>query len=130
MSRRVDQTGSITTLVGVVVATGALVLLLLVDLTAYLAAASRAQAAADAAALAAIVVADPRGRTAGDPAAVARRVATAADARVDGCVCRVGLAHVRVEASVPVPGLVVPRLAGRRVRATAEAELRPPEAVR
>ncbi len=121
-----DETGSIVTLFGLALAVGALVLVLLVDLVAYLAAASRAQAAADAAAMAAVTVSDPRARSPGDPQAEARRVAEAATGRVESCVCRPGLTFSRVEVSVEVPAIVVTRLAGRRVRATSEAELRPP----
>lgn len=126
MSRRdAREEASILALFGVAVATAALVLLLIVDAAAYLVAASRAQAAADAAALAAIVVADRRAGAAGDPTREAARVAVAADARLDTCVCAVGARVVEVAVSVPVHGLVVPRLAARRVTAVATAELRP-----
>lgn len=124
--RAAREEGTIVPLLGTAVAVAALVLVLLVDATAYLAAASRAQAAADAAALAAVAVADPRGRTPGDPATEAGRVSAAADARLEACRCPAGGTSVEVAVSVPVPGLVVPRLAAQRVTAVAAAELRPP----
>ena len=85
-----------------------------VDVTGYLVAASRAQAAADAAALAA--AADVRG-----PRAAATRVVAAAGASLERCDCGGGRAEVAV--GVPVPGIVVPRLGARRVVATARAGL-------
>ena len=127
-ARRRGEDGSIVPVLGVAVAAAALVLLLVVDVVAYLVAASRAQATADAAALAAIVVADPRGRAVGDPAREATRVATAAGARLDACTCVTGAASVEVAVSVAVPALVVTRLAARRVTAVATAELRPGDA--
>lgn len=118
------EDGSIVALVGLLLAVATLVLVLVLDLTAYLVAASRAQAAADAAALAAVTVSDPRGRTPGDPSAAAERLAAAADAEVESCACRAGARHVEVRVSVAVHAVLVTRLAGRRVTAVAEAELR------
>lgn len=122
-----DEAGSILPLFGLAVVTVALVLVLLADTVAYLVAASRAQAAADAAALAAIVVADPRARAPGDPAAEAGRVAVAAGGRLESCDCPVGATTVDTVVSMPVGAVVVSRLAARRVTAVASAELRPGE---
>lgn len=85
------------------------------DLTGYLVAAARAQAVADAAALAAVAD-DVRG-----PRAAATRVAAAAGASLVRCDCGGGRAEVAV--GVPVPGLMVPRLGARTVVATARAGL-------
>jgi hypothetical protein len=97
-----------------------------VDVTAYLVAASRAQTLADAAALAAVsadaevvpadgptLAAGPRGR------AVA--VVDAGGGELLACVCGAGTGRSQVAVRVAVPGLVVPRLGAGQVRATAEA---------
>jgi hypothetical protein len=104
----------------------------IIDAGAYLAAAARAQGAADAAALAATAadVVQPA------PAhIVARSVAGRNGARVEDCTCHAGRPLVEVTVSVPVGGLVVARTFGAaRVTASAEAQLvhgpdagRPPE---
>ena len=86
-----------------------------VDVTGYVVAASRAQAVADAAALAAVAD-DVRG-----PRAAATRIADAAGASLERCDCGGGRAEVAV--GLPVPGLVIPRLGARKVVATARAGL-------
>lgn len=90
------------------------------DLSGYLVAASRAQTLADAAALAAVAD-DVRG-----PRAAAARVADAGGGSLERCDCPVGAGRVKVVVSVEVPGLVVPSLGASRVEATASAELVPP----
>ena len=88
-----------------------------VDLTAYLVAAARAQQMADSAALAA-VAADVRG-----PRVVAVDLAVAGGGSLVACDCPDGAGRATVVVSVPVPGLVVPRLGAGRVEASAGAEL-------
>lgn len=97
-----------------------LVAVAVIDVGAYLVAASRAQGAADAAALAAVAadLAQPA-----PPHIVARSVAGRNRARVESCDCRAGQGHVEVEVSVPVGGLFIARVGAQRVTATAEAEL-------
>jgi len=86
------------------------------DLTAYLVAAARAQQLADAAALAA-VSADVRG-----PRAAATHLAEAGGGFLIVCDCsETGRAEVVV--GVEVPGLVVPTLGAGRVEARAAARL-------
>ena len=87
------------------------------DLGAFLVAAARAQALADAAALAAVAV-DVR-----SPHVAAGRVATALGGSLDACDCAPERGRAEVVVSVPVPGLVVPRLGAGRVAATARAAL-------
>lgn len=101
------------------------VLVLVVDLTAYLVAAGRAQTAADAAALAAVAVADPRGGVDGVPAAAARRVAAANGGQMVRCRCAPGVRRVEVKVAVPVRAIAVSRFAGRTAAATAQARLVP-----
>lgn len=111
----VVATGALTSL-----CVGLLLGILLLDVAAYLAAAGRAQNAADAAALAAVTPARPSL----GPAAAATSVADANGARLERCRCRPEDAEVEV--SVPVTGLVVPGVAGvDRLHATAEATLTP-----
>lgn len=93
----------------------------LLDVGAYLVAASRAQALADAAALAA-VGAD----AGGSPRTEARRVADAGHGGLERCDCAAGTGRATVEVSVEVAGLVIPRLGATRVTATASAALVPP----
>ena len=95
--------------------TAAVAAVVVLDVTGYLVAASRAQAVADAAALAAVAD-DVRG-----PHAAAARIAAAGGASLERCTCAGRRAEVAV--GMPVPGLVVPRLGARRVIATARAEV-------
>jgi hypothetical protein len=98
----------------------------LIDVTAYLVAASRAQSLADAAALAAVTV-DAVVPAQGGPRGRASTVVSAADGRLERCGCRAGTGRASTEVSVPVPGLVLPRLGAARVVASAEAVLVPPD---
>lgn len=110
------------------------VAVVLVDLAAYLVAASRAQALADAAALAAVAAdaPDPLGGLADRPAArvapegEARRVAAAGDGVLEACLCPPGRGVAEVTVSVPVHGLVAPAVVAGRVEATSAAALVPP----
>jgi uncharacterized membrane protein len=98
-----------------------LLAIVFVDIAAYLLAASRAQGAADAAALAAAAadLVEPA-----PPVIVARSVAGRNGARVDACDCRAGGEQVAVTVSVPVGGLFLARHVGaERVTASAEALL-------
>ena len=88
----------------------------LIDLSGYLVAASRAQQLADAAALAA-VAGDVRG-----PRAAAAAVVEPLGGSLGACDCdRAG--HAEVVVGVAVPGLIVPRVGAGRVEATARAAL-------
>lgn len=121
-----DDGGGAILLVGVVLAVAAGLGVLVVDLTAYLLAAGRAQAAADAAARAAVAITDPRGRVDGDALADATTIVNAHGADLRSCDCGDGTDRVTVEVAVLVPGLVVPRFAAREVTATSAARLAPP----
>jgi Flp pilus assembly protein TadG len=90
--------------------------IVVVDVSAYLVAASRAQHLADAAALAA-VSGDVRG-----PRGAAGRVVIAGAGSLDSCSCSTGQ-PAEVVVSVAVPGLVIPSLGARRVAASARAEV-------
>jgi hypothetical protein len=91
----------------------------LIDLSGYLVAASRAQQLADSAALAA-VSGDVRG-----PRAAATDVVEPLGGSLIACDCdRTG--HAEVVVGVAVPGLIVPRVGAGRVEATARAELARP----
>lgn len=88
----------------------------MLDLTAYLVAAARAQQLADAAALAA-VSADVRG-----PRVVAAELTAAGGGSLVACDCS-DRGRAEVVVGVPVPGLVIPSLGAGRVEATAAARL-------
>jgi hypothetical protein len=96
----------------------------LVDVAAYLVAAQRAQALADAAALAA-VSADADPLRPGSPRGRAVAVVAAGDGRLDSCRCDRATGRASVEVSVLVPGLVLHRLGAGRVAARAEGALVP-----
>lgn len=123
-----DEEGSALWLGWVGLATVVLVLVLVVDLAAYLVAGARAQGAADAAALAAVVVSDPRGGLDGDPWSVATRVAVEAGGELRGCDCARRQGEVEVTVAVPVRALAVTRFAGRTATATSRAHLVPSDA--
>jgi secretion/DNA translocation related TadE-like protein len=95
------------------------------DVGAMLHARGRAQAAADAAALAAVVQQAPVLEQGDDPEAAAREAAELGGATLLDCECEVGTTDATVEVEV------LPRLsflrgwAGRRARATARAHLDP-----
>ena len=126
IARLRSEDGSILALGWAGLAVTVVMLVLIVDLAAYLVAASRAQAAADAAALAAVTVSDPRGRSPGDPVAVARQVARANGATLVSCRCAHGETHVVVTVRASVHAIAATRFGHRAVHATAEAELVPP----
>jgi len=88
-----------------------------VDISAYLVAASRAQQLADSAALAAV---SPGVRA---PRVVAGELADAGGGFLEACDCPDGAGRAEVVVSVPVPGLMVPALGAGRVEAAARAEL-------
>jgi hypothetical protein len=113
------------------------VAVVVIDIAGYLIAASRAQALADAAALAAVSVeaagqpggamAPPRSTpAASDPVREAERVTRAGGGALERCACAPGQPHARVTVSVPVQGLVAPTVVARRVEAVAAAVLAPP----
>lgn len=122
---RTGEDGSVLTMGWTAIAACGLALLLVLDLTAYLAAASRAQGAADAAALAAAVAADPRSGTldARTPEQAAARLARAWHVELRRCSCRPGPHPVEITVAAPVRAIAVTRFAGRTVTATAEARL-------
>jgi hypothetical protein len=98
----------------------------LVDVTAYLVAASRAQSLADAAALAAVTV-DAAVPARGSPLGRASTVVRAGEGQLERCGCLTGTGRASTEVSVPVPGLVLPRIGAARVVASSEAVLAPPD---
>jgi hypothetical protein len=104
----------------------ALVAVATIDIGAYLVAASRAQALADAAALAA-VSADVAPSTGTTPVREADRVVQVGRGWLEECDCRPGRERATVTVSVEVPGLVIPNLGASRVAADASAVLAPPE---
>lgn len=121
-----DDDGTAVLLLAPALVAVAMLAVAVVDVAAYLVAASRAQAAADAAALAAVTARDhPMG--AGEPAARAGRVADEADGRLERCDCHTRGRPVEVEVSVEVHAAVITRFAGSRVHAVARAELSPAE---
>lgn len=101
----------------------------LIDLGAYLTAAARAQALADAAALAA-VSADATTIGTRHPRDEAARVVAAGAGGLEACSCEPGRRRAEVAVSVEVPGLVIPRLGAGRVVAEAAAVLAPPADLR
>lgn len=101
----------------------ALVLILVVDLAAYLVAVERARSAAELAALAAASAEHPDALRRDGPRAWAGRVARANGADLVACSCRRGSPDVTVTVSVDVRAVAVTRFAGRRIEATARATL-------
>lgn len=101
---------------------GTLAAIAVIDLGAYLTGAARAQALADAVALAA-VSADVEGASAGSPIREADRVAIAGSGQLEACTCTPGAGRAAVRVSVPVPGIVLPSLGAARVAAEATAAL-------
>jgi hypothetical protein len=124
-----DQRGSASLALPLLVWIVTIATIALVDVAAYLVAASRAQSLADAAALAA-VSADAAVPPRGDPVEQARSVVAAGAGRLERCDCAPGSARASAQVSVPVPGLVVPKLGAGRVVATSDAVLAPPAALR
>jgi hypothetical protein len=131
VTRESAQDGSLAVgVLGCALAVTVLLGIVAVDVGAYLRALQRAQHAADAAALAAAVVADGRvpapSGVARDPTTEARAVAAAGGAALEACRCPRGRgARVTVTVSVPVQTVVLARLGPRRVVATARAGLVP-----
>jgi len=121
-----SEDGVATVVLPLVLWTATLVAVVVIDIGAYLVAASRAQTLADAAALAA-VSADVVGARAGSPATEARRVVRAGAGRLEDCHCPRGAERATVAVSVEVPGLVIPTLGAARVTAGASAILAPPD---
>jgi len=115
-SRHGDQAGVATLFLPLLVWIATVAAIVVVDVGAYLVAASRAQQLADAAALAA-VSGDVRG-----PRGAAGRVVAAGAGSLDRCDCVAGR-PAEVVVSVEVPGLVIPSLGARRVAAVARAEV-------
>jgi Flp pilus assembly protein TadG len=93
----------------------------MLDLSAYLVAAARAQQVADSAALAAVSDGARRPREA------AERVASAGAGSLTSCDCSEGTGRATVTVSVEVPGLLIPRVGASRVNATATAALTGPD---
>jgi hypothetical protein len=124
--RRVaDEAGFASLVLPVLLWVATLAAVAIVDVAAYLVAASRAQTLADTAALAAVGV-EATVPSTGSPRAQAATVVAAGGGTLERCVCTAGAAHAETAVSVPVPGLVVPRLGAGRVEATATAALAPP----
>lgn len=121
-----DQEGTASLTFPLLLWVASLVAVVTIDIGAYLVAASRAQALADAAALAA-VSADVVGADAGTPVGEADRVTHAGDGWLETCECRRGSERASVTVSVRVPGLIIPTLGASRVSADASAVLAPPE---
>jgi len=93
------------------------------DLGSMLVARGRAQQAADAAALAAVVEQAPVLHQGSDPEAAARDVAEANGARLLSCSCDVGTADATVEVDVSPRFRFLSGWYGRRARARAHAHL-------
>ena len=117
-----DQAGLATVVLPMLLWLATLAAIALIDLGAYLVAASRAQTLADAAALAAV---SAEATLLGTPGAhgEAQRVVAAGGGVLEHCACRPGSHRARVAVSVEVPGLVIPRLGAGRVVAEAAAVL-------
>lgn len=95
----------------------------IIDIGAYLVAASQAQTLADHAALAAVsATATPAPAT---PVAEADRVVQRGGGWLETCDCRPDEEEVSVSVSVPVQGLIIPTLGATRVKAHASAVLAP-----
>jgi hypothetical protein len=124
-ARRADAEGGVTLVLPMLLWVATLVAIVTIDMTGYLVAASRAQALADAAALAA-VSADVPFDGALVPVVEADRVVRAGDGQLERCTCEPGSERAQVTVSVPVPGLVIPRIGASRVAADATAVLAPP----
>jgi len=120
VSRRSD--GFATVALPMLLWLGTLAAIAAIDLGAYLTGAARAQALADAVALAA-VSADVEGTSAAQPLREADRVAVAGGGQLEACSCTAGTGRAVVRVSVPVPGVVLPSLGAARVTAEAAAAL-------
>lgn len=118
-----DQSGSFS----ILVTAGALLMMLLglaaADLGSMLHTRARAQTAADAAALAAIAQQAPILDQGDDPEGAARDAAERNGAVLVSCACEIGTTEATIEVEM-IPRLIFLRgWFGRRVRATARAEI-------
>jgi hypothetical protein len=120
-----DDAGGVTLVLPMLLWVATLVAIVAIDIAGYLVAASRAQALADAAALAA-VSADVPLTGASLPVAEADLVVRAGNGQLEVCTCEPGSEQAQVTVSVTVPGLVIPRLGATRVAADASAVLAEP----
>lgn len=116
------QAGIATVTLPMLLWIGTLAAIAAIDLGAYLTAAARAQALADAVALAA-VSADHEASLGAVPIREADRVAMAGGGQLVTCACAAGTGRAHVSVSVPVPGIVLPTLGASRVTAEAAAAL-------
>ena len=121
--RHAGERGSMS----ILVATGALLLSLFAlaaaDLGSMLVIRGKAQAAADAAALAAVVEQAPILDQGDDPESAARDAAERNGATLISCDCSVGTTAATVTVEIAARASFVQAWAGRHVRATARAEL-------
>lgn len=113
--------------VSILVATGALMLsvsaLAVADIGSMLVARTRAQAAADAAALAAVAQQAPILEQGSDPEGAARDTAARNGAELTSCACEVGTTDATVEVELTPRLVFLSGWFGRRVRARARANL-------
>jgi hypothetical protein len=117
------QRGSISIVVCasvVMFATGAIAI---ADAGSFLVARERAEAAADAAALAAVSRQSPVLGQSGDPVDAARDAAARNGATLVRCDCRVGSPTAVVEVEITPRAVMLSGWRGRRVRAQAQADL-------
>jgi len=124
MSRiRRPERGTISIVVGAVALMLAVSALAVADVGAMLAARGRAQSAADAAALAAVVAQAPVLGQGDDPEGAAREVAESNGATLVSCDCTVGTSDAVVEVSVTPKLSFLSGWFGRTAKATARANL-------
>lgn len=115
--------GAISIFVGVTTLLLAVASLGVADVGAMLVARARAQAAADAAALAAVVQQAPVLGQGDDPEGAAREAAELGGGALVDCACEVGTADATVTVEVAPRLTFLAGWAGRRARATARANL-------
>lgn len=118
-----EQRGAVTVLAITGVLTLCLFAVAAADLGAMMHARARAQSAADAAALAAVVAQAPILGQGADPAAAARAAAGANAARLLSCSCTVGDVIATVEVATSARPILMTRWGARVVRARASAEV-------
>jgi hypothetical protein len=126
LPRLADEEGTASVVFPMLLWVATLVAVVTIDIGAYLVAASRAQALADAAALAA-VSADVPPTSGTTPTREADRVVQVGGGWLEVCECRPGRERATVTVSVAVPGLIIPTLGASRVAADASAVLAPPQ---
>ncbi|MCA1831296.1 MAG: Rv3654c family TadE-like protein [Actinomycetota bacterium] len=120
-----DEAGSISLLLSMGALLFCLFALGVADLGSMLLARSRAQSAADAAALAAVVQQTPVLGQGSDPENAARAMAEANGASLVSCSCKVGDFRATVEVTLAPRIVFVSGWRGRAVHATARAEVNP-----